>query len=113
MECIFCKIIKKEIPAQIVYEDPEIIVFRDIQPKAQTHLLFAPKQHLNSLNDVSQPEILGKLLWQSKELAHQMGLAKNGYKVIINTGEKAGQAVFHLHLHLLSGDELSSQNFIV
>jgi histidine triad (HIT) family protein len=111
MECVFCQIIKKEIPAQIVYEDEEMIAFKDIQPKAQTHLLLAPKQHITSLNEVSQSEILGKLLWQAKELAHKMGLAKNGYKIIINTGEKAGQAVFHLHLHLLSGEEL--KEFIV
>jgi len=109
-DCIFCQIIKKEIPAQIIYEDEKIIAFKDIQPKAQTHLLLMPKQHFSSLAEASQPEILGQLLWQTKELAHKLGLAKNGYKIIINTGKEAGQAVFHLHLHLLSGDDLKEFN---
>jgi histidine triad (HIT) family protein len=113
MECIFCQIIKKEIPAQIVYEDESILVIKDIQPKAQTHLLLMSKQHFSSLADVPRPEILGNLLWQAKETAHKLGLAKDGYKVIINTGKQAGQAVFHLHLHILSGEELITKNFIV
>lgn len=105
-DCIFCQIIKKEIPSQIVYEDEEIIAFKDIQPKAKIHLLIVPKEHISSLNEVKNKEILGKLLWQAKVLAEKFSIDKTGYKIIINTGEKAGQTIFHLHFHLLSGEEL-------
>lgn len=111
MDCIFCQIIKKEIPSQIVYEDEEILAFKDIQPKAKIHLLIVPKEHIFSLNEAKNKEILGKLLWQANILAQKFSLVKNGYKVIINSGKDAGQVVPHLHLHLLGGEEL--RNFII
>jgi len=110
MSCIFCQIIKKEIPAQIVYEDDGILAFKDIRPKAKTHFLVISKEHIPSLNEVKNQEILGKLLWQTKILAENFSLDKTGYKIIINSGEGAGQVVFHLHLHLLGGDELKDFN---
>ncbi len=106
MDCIFCQIVKKEIPSQIVYEDEEILAFKDIQPKAKVHLLIIPKEHISSLNEAKSEEILGKLLFQVKILAKKFEVDKTGYKVIINTGKDAGQVVPHLHLHLLGGEEL-------
>jgi len=111
MECIFCQIVKKGIPSQIVYEDDEILVFKDIQPKAKIHLLIIPKEHISSINEVKNEKILGKLLWQARVLAEKFSLVKNGYKVIINSGRGAGQTVSHLHLHFLSGEEL--KDFII
>lgn len=110
MACIFCQIVKKEIPAQIVYEDEEILAFKDIHPKAKIHLLIIPKEHCPSLNEAKNKEILGKLLWQARILAEKFSLDKTGYKIIINTGRDAGQVVFHLHLHLLGGEELKKFN---
>ncbi len=106
--CIFCQIVKKEIPSQIVYEDDEILAFKDIQPKAKVHLLIIPKKHINSLNEAKNEEILGKLLLRAKELAKEFKISKSGYKIVINTGKDAGQVIFHLHLHLLGGEELKS-----
>jgi len=110
MACIFCQIIKKEIPAQIVYEDEEILAFKDIQPKAKIHLLIIPKKHFVSLNKVRKKdkEILGKLLWQAKLLAKEFKISDSGYKIVINSGKDAGQVVEHLHLHLLGGEELKN-----
>lgn len=108
MDCLFCQIIKKEIPAQIVYEDEEILVFKDINPKARIHLLIVPKKHIVSLNEISESEkeILGKILYQTKILAKEFKVSKNGYKVVINSGKGAGQTIEHLHFHFLSGEEL-------
>lgn len=111
MACIFCQIVKKEIPAQIVYEDEETLVFKDIHPKAKVHLLIIPKEHIASLGEAKNAEILGKLLWQARVLAEKFSLDKTGYKIIINTGMGAGQIVFHLHIHLLGGEEL--KEFII
>ncbi|MFN3301961.1 MAG: histidine triad nucleotide-binding protein [Patescibacteria group bacterium] len=108
MDCIFCQIVKKEIPAQIVYEDEEIMAFKDIHPKAKIHLLIIPKEHIPSLAKAKEKEILGKLLWQAKILAEKFEIDQSGYKIIINTGEDAGQLVFHLHLHLLGGEKIES-----
>lgn len=104
-DCIFCKIVKKESPAKIEYEDKEIIVFWDIKPSAPVHLLVIPKKHISSLNEASEEDVLllGKLLKVAKEMANKKNIAKSGYKVIINTGAWAGQIVPHLHLHLMGG----------
>ncbi len=105
-ECIFCRIIDKQIPAKIVFEDEDMLVFHDIQPKAPVHLLLIPKKHIASLAH-TEPEdtlLLGKLLAKTRQLAEESGLS-NGYKVLINTGEGGGQEVFHLHLHILGTPE--------
>lgn len=107
-DTIFGKIIRKEIPANIVYEDDLCLAFTDITPQAPTHILVIPKKPIPKLAD-AQPddkELLGHLLLTVKHLADQMGLNDSGYRVVINTGSDAGQTVFHLHLHLLGGRAL-------
>ncbi|MCD6429457.1 histidine triad nucleotide-binding protein [bacterium] len=105
-ECIFCKIINKETPAEIVYEDKEVIVIKDINPKATIHLLIIPKIHISSLLEFQEEhkELLGKLLLISKELAKMFEKAKGGYKLAINVGKEGGQIVEHFHIHFLAGE---------
>ncbi len=106
--CIFCKIIKGEIPSCIVYEDEEIIAFKDIHPKAPVHILVIPKKHINCINDI-EPEdekIIGKIYSVIKQLAKVQNIDKNGYRVVVNCGEDGGQEVMHLHFHLMGGKKL-------
>ena len=104
LDCLFCKIAAKQIPAKIVYEDPEIFAFEDIGPQAPTHLLICPRKHLASLEDAAQGDetVLGRLQLVASELARERNLT-GGYRTVINTGSDAGQSVAHLHLHLLGG----------
>jgi histidine triad (HIT) family protein len=106
-ECIFCKIIKGEIPSKKVYEDEDMYAFHDIHPAAPVHLLLIPKLHIDSLAsaDESHTAILGKLLLLAPKLASQHGLA-SGFKTAIHTGRDGGQVVFHLHLHILGGGKI-------
>lgn len=108
MNCIFCKIVAGEIPAQKIYEDDHAIAFRDLNPQAPTHVLLIPRQHLASLNDATNDHhaMLGHLLCMAPQIARQEGIADNGFRTVINTGAEAGQTVFHLHLHLLGGRPL-------
>src|ERR1700682_2091160 len=103
--CLFCRMIAKEIPADIVHEDDRLIVIRDANPQAPTHLLVIPLEHLESLDDVSQKEeaLLGHLLRVAARVANDAGLTESGYRTVINTGAGAGQSVFHLHVHVLGG----------
>ena len=103
--CIFCKIIKGEIPSKKVYEDKDVIVFHDIAPKAPVHLLVVSNKHVESLREVSKndSELLGKLLLTIKEVAIKAGISQRGYKVVINNGSDSGQLVDHLHFHVLGG----------
>ena len=103
-DCAFCKIGSKELPARIVYEDPEIFAFEDIHPQAPTHLLICPREHLGSLEEAraEQAALLGRLLLVAAQLARERGLS-GGYRTVLNNGRGAGQSVFHLHLHLLGG----------
>ena len=105
--CIFCKIIAGEIPAAKVYEDEKMLVFKDIEPKAKVHLLAIPKDHFSLLSEVDgkRAEVLGYMLSKIPEIAQNNG-CKNGYRLIINQGEDGGQAVFHLHIHILGGQKL-------
>jgi histidine triad (HIT) family protein len=107
-DTIFGKIIRKEIPANIVYEDDLCLAFTDITPQAPTHILVIPKKPIPKLSDATSEdkELLGHLLLTVKQVADQAGLAENGYRVVINTGNDGGQTVFHLHLHLLGGRSL-------
>lgn len=100
MECIFCKIIKKEAPADFVYEDDKIIGIKDIHPKAPFHVLIIPKEHIASLNELENKELIGDLAWVARKIAKDKNL--NSYKLLINVGRAAGQLIDHLHLHLLS-----------
>ncbi|MEM6425487.1 MAG: histidine triad nucleotide-binding protein [Cyanobacteria bacterium P01_D01_bin.128] len=104
-DTIFGKIIRKEIPADIVYEDDLCLAFKDITPQAPTHILVIPKKPIPKLADTvpEDKELLGHLLLTVKAIADQLNLAEDGYRVVINTGQNGGQTVFHLHLHLLGG----------
>jgi len=103
--CLFCRIMAKEIPADLVYEDESAVVIRDVNPQAPTHLLVIPQEHLESLDDASQKDeaLLGHLLRVAARVANAAGLAEGGYRTVINNGAGAGQSVFHLHLHVLGG----------
>ena len=109
LDCIFCKIISREIPADIVYEDDQVLGFRDLSPQAPIHVLLIPKQHLPTLNDLGEakPETLQALLPAAAKIARDQGVADSGYRLTINCGKGAGQTVFHLHLHLLAGRPFS------
>jgi histidine triad (HIT) family protein len=103
--CVFCRIAAGEIPARKVHEDDEIVAFRDLNPQAPTHVLIIPKRHVPSLADAGDGDgaLLGKLLLAARDVAVSEGIAGTGYRVVTNSGELAGQSVFHVHLHLLGG----------
>ncbi|MFH1781558.1 MAG: histidine triad nucleotide-binding protein [Patescibacteria group bacterium] len=107
-DCIFCKIINKEIDSEILYEDTDMIVVKDIRPKAPVHILIIPKKHIESFKDVTKEdsELIGKLMLKAKEMAEEQGIAESGYKVVINSGKEGGQIIYHLHVHLLGGEPL-------
>jgi histidine triad (HIT) family protein len=103
--CLFCRIVAKEIPADLVHDDDRSIVIRDINPQAPTHLLVIPKEHIESLDDAAKKNeaLLGHLLLIGARVANGAGLAESGFRTVINTGAGAGQAVFHLHVHIIGG----------
>lgn len=102
--CVFCKIAKKEIPSNLVYEDEYTVAFNDLNPQAPVHILVIPKKHYASLNEVDDPVIMGALLNAVKETAKKLNISD--YRTVINTGKGAGQEVFHIHLHMLAGRPL-------
>ncbi len=104
-DCLFCKIIAREIPASIVYEDDRILAFNDIHPQAPTHVLVVPKRHIATLNDLSpdDDQIVGELARRAAAIAKERGISAGGFRTVFNTNREAGQTVFHLHLHLLGG----------
>ena len=106
---LFLKIIKREIPAEIVYETDEILAFRDINPQAPVHILIIPKERIATLNDLEtgQAEMVGKLVLAATDIARQEGLSDDGYRVVINCNKGGGQMVFHIHLHLLGGRQMT------
>lgn len=103
--CIFCKIIKGEIPGKFVYRDDDFVAFHDINPKAPVHILVVPVRHIESVRDVKSDdkELLGELILKVRDIAQKLEIAKSGYKLVVNNGVSAGQLVFHLHIHLLGG----------
>lgn len=107
-DCVFCKIVARQLASTVVYEDEEFLAFRDINPVAPTHVLLIPKKHVSSLLDVPEEEtpLLGRMLNLATRLARELGLANEGFRVVINTGRYGGQTVDHLHLHLLGGRSL-------
>jgi histidine triad (HIT) family protein len=105
--CLFCRIVRREIPAKVIHEDEHTLAFRDIDPKAPTHVLVIPKQHVATLNDATDATLVGRLLIAAKEIAAAEGISEDGYRTVVNCGAGAGQTVFHLHLHLLGGRRLS------
>jgi diadenosine tetraphosphate (Ap4A) HIT family hydrolase len=108
MTTIFHKIIQREIPADIVFEDDHVIAFRDIAPQAPVHVLFVPKQDFATLNDVpvDAPEIIGRLAVAAARYAKEQGFAEDGYRIVMNCNAHGGQTVFQIHLHLLAGAQL-------
>lgn len=104
-DCIFCKIIKGEIPSAKVYEDDKILCFKDINPEAPVHVLIIPKKHIRSLNDLeeSDKDIISYVFMKGKELAKTLGIDEKGYRIVMNCGDDAGQTVKHMHFHLLGG----------
>ncbi len=108
MDCVFCKIVRKDIPSDILYEDEDVIAFRDLNPEAPVHILVIPKKHIASLNEASEQDqaLLGKLLLSAQKIAAAQKIAEDGYRVVINCGVQGGQTVPHLHLHLLGGRDM-------
>lgn len=108
-DCLFCKFISREIQPDVVYEDDDVLGFRDINPQAPTHILIVPKRHISTLNDlqVEDAGLVGKLYLAAKKVAADEGIAKPGYRTLINCNAEAGQTVFHIHLHLLGGRPMS------
>lgn len=102
-DCLFCRIVRGEIPAGIVKRDDRLLAFRDINPQAPTHLLVIPVQHLASLDEATEGGLLGQILLFARELAREVGIAERGYRVVFNTNADGGQTVSHLHAHLLGG----------
>lgn len=107
-DCLFCKILAGEIPADVIYESESAIAFRDINPQAPTHVLIIPRMHVATINDITESDqaMVGSLYSAAKEIAAAEGIADEGYRVVMNCNEGAGQTVFHLHLHLLGGRAL-------
>ncbi len=105
MDCLFCKIIDREIPADIVYEDDTVLAFNDLNPQAPTHLLIVPKQHIATLNDIEEGDLalVGRLQYTAAQLAAQKGFAEQGYRVVMNCNDQGGQTVYHIHMHLMGG----------
>jgi len=108
-DCLFCKIIAREIPASIVYEDERLIAIKDINPQAPTHLLLVPKRHIPTLNDLADgdDQIVGELVRRAAAIAKDQGIDAGGFRTVFNTNRDAGQTVFHIHLHLIGGRSLS------
>lgn len=107
-DCLFCRIVRREIPSQIVHETDELLAFRDIDPKAPLHVLIVPKRHISTVNDVepSDAALLGQLFVAARTIAAEQGVAEDGYRLVVNTNAGAGQTVFHIHMHLLGGRDL-------
>jgi histidine triad (HIT) family protein len=105
-QCLFCRIVRREIPATLVVETEDCVAFRDINPQAPVHVLVVPREHVSSLNDAADPHLVGRLALVAAEIARKEGIADSGYRTVINTNADAGQTVFHIHLHLLGGRRL-------
>lgn len=111
MDCIFCNIVTGKIPSDIVYQDDEVIAFRDISPQSPVHLLVIPKKHFTSLVHLTgdEKELMGHMITVANQLARDEGISEVGYRLVINCGKQGGQLVPHLHLHVMGGRQLSSQ----
>jgi histidine triad (HIT) family protein len=108
-DCLFCRIIRREIPASIVYEDDQVLAFNDINPQAPLHALVIPKRHIHSLNALSPQDdaLVGEVVRRAAAIARDKGYADRGFRTVFNTNAEAGQTVFHIHLHLLAGRSLT------
>ena len=108
-DCIFCKIAHGEMSADLVHEDDSILAFRDINPQAPTHILIIPREHVATMSDLDEAhkDLVGRLFLTARDLAAEEGIQEDGYRVVMNCGAKAGQTVFHIHLHLLGGRRMT------
>lgn len=108
-DCIFCKIVAGDIPADIIYEDEQVLAFRDLNPQAPTHALVIPRRHISTLNDLAEAdaELIGRMHLAARTVAEQDGIAETGYRTVFNCNEGAGQTVFHIHLHVLGGRRMN------
>jgi histidine triad (HIT) family protein len=108
MMCVFCKIINRELPAKVVYEDEKVIAFHDINPQAPVHILIVPKEHIPTVNDLEEKhaEVVGHVFLVAKKIAQDMGFAEKGYRILINCNKDGGQEIYHIHFHLLGGKPL-------
>ena len=108
-DCIFCKIAAGEIPCEPLYDDNDVLAFRDINPQAPVHILIIPKEHITSLNDLpkGREPLLGRILVKARAVAAERGIAKSGYRIVLNTGPDSGQEVLHIHFHLLGGRRMT------
>lgn len=104
--CLFCRIVRGEIPAKLVASDAHSVAFRDINPQAPLHVLVIPREHVASLDEATDPALVGRLALMAAVIARDEGFAEGGYRTVINTNADAGQTVFHIHLHLLAGRKL-------
>lgn len=104
-DCLFCKMINGEIKADVVYENDQVLAFRDINPQAPVHVLVVPKQHISTINDLDESDasIIGQMFLAAKAIANDLGVAEEGYRTVMNCNAMAGQSVFHIHLHCLAG----------
>ncbi len=109
MDCLFCKIIKGEIPATVLFDDSEVMVIRDIRPQAPTHLLVLPKKHIATINetDSNDEQLLGRMILTAKRMAHNEHLSDFGYRLVFNVNAGGGQEVYHIHLHVLGGRQMT------
>ena len=108
-DCLFCKIVAGDLPADIVYENDQVLAFRDISPKAPTHVLVVPRRHVATLNELTQDDagLVGEMYLAAQQVARDEGIADSGYRTVVNCNEDAGQVVFHIHLHLFGGRPMS------
>ena len=109
MSCLFCKIVDGDIPASKVYEDGELLAFRDINPAAPNHVLVIPKKHIGTMNDATTEDqlLLGKMMLVAKDIAVQEGVDESGYRLALNTNAEGCQSVYHIHLHMLGGRQMA------
>ena len=105
-DCLFCKMVAGEIKPDVVYEDDKVLAFRDINPQAPVHFLIIPKKHVATLNELDDQELAGYLMLTAAKLAQQEGLGDNGYRTLVNCNTHGGQAVYHLHMHVLGGRQM-------
>ena len=107
-DCLFCKIVARQLPSDVVYEDGEVLAFNDINPQAPTHVLIIPKQHVATVNDVADADaaVFSMLVLRARAIAEKLGIATPGYRLLFNVNAAGGQTVYHLHLHLLGGRQL-------
>jgi histidine triad (HIT) family protein len=103
--CLFCRIVRRELPAKILFENERVLAFEDIRPKAPVHVLVIPKDHFASLNDAPEgaEALLGEILLRAREVAREKGVSETGYRIVLNTARDSGQDVFHIHFHVLGG----------